>query len=197
MTAPLSKTKCRKIAKEANYNIYRKLIDYLSGPKWTDKYQIGDIKSKSSAFGIIKIDTGYVGYEICIYFYITNIHVYITRKTHDSYIHKIDYVYVDFEKDFSNMPDDMEDYIFRTKTFLQELLRHATYTDDYGYVYTNSSMNSYEDCIHIPVPANFHVPFGTMNALMYEYSNNDTETIDYMIKVFKSKNFKRYRGDGK
>lgn len=197
MNKPLSKAARRKIAREANYKIYRKLIDYLTGPKWSQtKYQINDIRSTTNAFGIIKIDTGFVGYEICIYFYVSSIHIYMKRKTHAGCIEKIDYTYFDFDKDYSDLPDDTEDYIFRTKTFLQELLRHAVYTDDYGYVYSDANISTYEDCVK-PMPENFDVPFGTMNALMYEYNGRDINTIDYMIRVFKSKQFKRYRGDSK
>lgn len=196
MDKRLSKTARRKIAREANHKIYKKLIDYLTGPKWPNaSYQIKDTKSKSNAFGIIKIDTGFVGYEICIYFYVSNIHVYIKRKTHDYFIERIDYTYFDFKKDYSELPDDIDDYVLRAKTFFQELLRHAVYTNDYGYVLTDIDIDSYDHCVKLPVPENFNIPFGTMPALMYAYNGNNEEIIDYMICVFKSKKFKRYRGD--
>lgn len=192
------KTKRRNIAKFAHYSIYRSIVNYLVGPKWNrGKYQIGNIKSKANALGIINISTGFAGCDVTIYFYVTKIHIYVTYKTgYGDMLYKTDYMYSDFDEDCSNIPDDIDAYVLRTKTFFQEFLRNCACSKDFTDDYTGYKIGSYEDCID-NIPEKFPVPFGLFESMMYHYNGNDVSTIDNMIKIFKSKAFKRYRGDNK
>lgn len=196
MTKTSSRAERRKIAKSAHIKIYRGLVDYLIGPKWNGaKYQIGSIKSKLNALGIITVDTGFYGCEISIYFFMTRIKIYVKyRNGFDCEPYKTDYTFTDFTETCNDMPDDIDAYILRTKTFLQELLRHCANRNKFPNKYLFEACANYSDCID-NVPANFPIPFGMFYAAVYHYNSADTETIDTMIEIFKSKQFKRYRGD--
>lgn len=198
---PLSKKKQRElnrqIAMDAHYKIYKHIIHYLVGPKFKGaKYQIGDVHSKSRAFGMVRINTGYIGCDVSIYFYVTHIHVYVRYMPHDGRF-DVDYDISDFQNDFELMPLDINAYTLRTQTFLQELLRHVTCIDS-SYDCYQGNIHSYEDCISDKVPDDFDVPFGVVPVILHEYVNYAVlhpYVLDYMIKVFKSKNMKRYRGE--
>ncbi len=126
MTKAEAKRQRRESIFNANNEIYKNIVSYLTGPKWNGtRYQIGDLRSKSSAFGIIKVDTGYLGCKCSIYFG-RNIHLYITYRYHDGYEEHIDYDYFACTAEYDDLPEDMDDYIYRAKTFLKELLRHIT-----------------------------------------------------------------------
>ena len=196
MTRVEEKRQRRKAIFDANNEIYKNIVSYLTGPKWNGtKYQIGDLMSKSSAFGIIKVDTGYLGCRCSIYFN-RNIHLYITYRHHGGYEEHIDYDYFSCNTEYDDLPEDMDDYIYRAKTFLKELLRHLTCLDGYE-ISTSTHITSYDECVDIAKPENFSVPFGIIRLLTYEFYYTETETIDYMIAVLKSKKFKRYRGDNR
>ena len=196
MTRVEEKRQRRKAIFDANNEIYKNIVSYLTGPKWNGtKYQIGDLMSKSSAFGIIKVDTGYLGCKCSIYFG-RNIHLYITYRYHDGYEKHIDYDYFACTTEYDDLPEDMDDYIYRAKTFLKELLRHITCLDGYE-IPTSTHIESYEECVDVEKPDGFSVPFGIIRLITYEFYYTDTETIDYMIAVMKSKKFKRYRGDNR
>lgn len=195
MTKAEEKRQRRKAIFDANNEIYRNIVSYLTGPKWNGtKYQIGDLMSKSRAFGIIKIDTGYLGCRCSIYFS-RNIHLYITYRHHSGYEEHIDYDYFSCNAEYDDLPEDMDDYVYRTKTFLKELLRHMTCLD--GYEISFTPIESYDECVDVVKPEGFDVPFGIIHLLMYKFHYTETETIDYMIAVMKSKAFKRYRGDNR
>lgn len=180
------KANCRNTAKLAHYSIYKSIINYLVGPKWNrGKYQIGNIKSKANALGIIIISTGFAGCDVSIYFYVTKIHIYVTYKTvYDQMLYKTDYLYSDFNEDCSDIPDDIDAYILRTKIFLQEFLRNCSCSKDFTDDYTGYGIGSYDDCID-DVPEKFPVPFGLFESMMYHYNSSDVSTIDTMIKIFK------------
>lgn len=196
MNETLTKTKRREIARESHINIYKSLVNYLIGPKWNNaKYQIGNIKCTLSTLGIIAISTGSFGCEISIYFHATKIRIHVSYKSKygDEFL-EADYVYVDFNEDCSNMPESMDDYTFRTKIFFQELLRHCSCVRSFFNTYKTVTIDKYIDCVP-DIPENFPVNFGMVEAALYPYDGNDTETIDFMTEIFKSKRFKRYRGD--
>lgn len=118
----------------------------------------------------------------------------IAKSAHDYELYKTDYAFTDFTETCDDTPDDMDAYILRTKTFLQELLRHCANGDKFPNKYLFEDCTNYNDCID-NVPADFPIHFGMFYAAVYHYNSTDTETIDTMIGIFKSKQFKRYRGD--
>lgn len=193
MTKAEAKKQRREQIINANNEIYKNVANYLMGPKWRGgKYQIGDLKTKSRVFGIIKVGTGCMGGKCSIYFDV-DIRIYIKYKYHSGRETNIAYDYFRSDKDYTVLPEDIDDYTFRAKRFLKELLRHISCLDGFEYGMTN--VDSYEQCVNIPKPENFNIPFGMVNLLKYEYNWENTEAVDYMIAVMKSKKFKRYRGD--
>lgn len=146
MTKAESKKERRNAIAAAHSKIFRNIAAYLTGSKWNGaKFQIGDLKTKSSAFGIIKMVGGYLGGKCFIY-----------------------YVYFECKDDFSNIPSDMDDYVYQTQTFFKELLRHILYLngDDFGC----TSTASYQECVSKPEPPGFCVNFGLTEPAEYNYT---------------------------
>lgn len=194
MTKVEAKRQRRESILNANNEIYKSIVNYLIGPKWNGtKYQICDLDSCSKAFGIIKIMTGYPGCRCSIYFG-KNIHLYIVYTNGYGDCKRIDYDYFDCNSEYDDLPEDMYEYIYRSKTFLRELLRHISCIRE-RHISLSTHVSSYDECVTIAKPEHFDVPFGVIELLMYEFTYTDKETIDYMIAVFKSKKFKRYRCD--
>lgn len=182
-----------KAIKDANYEIYKGLVMYLIGPKWNGtKYQINDICSKSRAFGIIKVDSGYIGCKCSIYFD-KDIRIFINYRHHSGAEYEVKYHFYECGSDYTGLPEDMDAYTSRSKVFLRELLRHVCCVD--GMSAGRIELDSYQECVDLQVPENFAVPFGIWGLLSYEYHWNETDLLDYMTSVMKSKKFKRYRGD--
>ena len=196
MTKAALRKQRREAILSANNEIYANIGRYLMGPKWTGaKYQVGDICSKSRSFGIIKVNSGYLGCKCSIYFD-RDIRVFIMYRHHSGFEREVNYHYFKCDSDYMNLPEDMDDYVFRAKTFLKELLRHVSYLNGFDYSIP-FYVNDYSECVDIPKPENFDVPFGKSGLALYEYNSCNPEIVDYMIQVMKSKKFKRYRGDNK
>lgn len=136
---------------------------------------------------------GYLGSKCFIYFFNRKIHVYVTYRHHSGYEKNVNYVYFECKDDFSNIPSNMDDYVYQTQTFFKELLRHISFLngDDFGC----TSTASYQECISQPEPPGFCVDFGLTEPAEYNYTWDDPETIRYMTEIMKSKKYKRFRGD--
>ena len=109
----------------------------------------------------------------------------------------VDYDYFACNAEYDNLPENMEDYIYRAKTFLKELLRHLTCLNGFVECCASAHVNSYDECVNIEKPEDFNVPFGIVDLATYKFDYTEEKTIDYMIAVMKSKKFKRYRGDNR
>lgn len=195
MTKVEAKKQRKREILDANYSIYKSLIEYLIGPKWNGiSYQINDVMSKSRAFGIIKIDNGYMGCKCSIYFS-TDIRLFIQYRDWHCNEYNSNYTYFVPDKDFLVLQDKIDEYTHRSIVFLRELLRHMSYMD--GHTYCLSNLESYEECVQQQPPDDFDILFGEVPLALYEYNWENTEIIDYVIAIMKSKKFKRYRGDNK
>lgn len=136
---------------------------------------------------------GYLGGKCSIYFFNRKIHVYVTYRHHSGYTKNIDYDYVKCEDDLSNVPTDIDDYVYKTQTFFKELMRHISCLDGDDFGYTSTA--SYQECVSEQEPSGFCIGFGMVEPAEYQYSWDAPDTISYMTAVMKSKKYKRYRGD--
>lgn len=191
-------------ARVINHKIYLNIINYLIGPKFPDvKYQIGTIKGKSNDDSL-RIYGGYGTCSLAIYFGY-GIRIYANLYT-------MNYGGCDSECLYSNLKEinfeseqDVDEYVLTTSTFLKELLKHAAlirmcpeYYPSGGGGWTNCPPINFGIDEIMPEKLNAAPHRTYEDLLLYDYDYfDDKETIEFMIKAFKSKRFKRGRGDNR
>lgn len=187
-----------------NHKIYLNVVHYLIGPKFPNaKYQIGTVKGKVKDESV-RIYGGYGTCKLSIYFgYGIRIFTNLYTVNYDGAASECEYSNlkgVDFDSE-----QDVEEYINITSTFLKELLRHAAlirmcpeYYPSGGGGWTNCPPINFgtDDAMPNRLNASSHRTYEDLLLYQYDYFK-DKETITFMIKSFKSKQFKRGRGDNK
>lgn len=188
-----NKTQIRNEMRCMNYKVYENVVKYLIGPKWPGgKYEI-DGKRKTTNDFVIRIDGGYMTARISIYFgYGIRISAVTDNMNSNE---KVWYTYWG-DRDTYALPDDVDEYIRITSEFLKELCKHVTYIQYCCEHYAKPlTLGVDDDVLKILCEHDVH---SFNDLVVYEYTYNDEkEFIETMIRMFKSKKFKRAIGSNK
>ena len=196
--------------RKVNHQIYANVATYLMGPKWprycnyscNGGYQI-DSMSKGSKADIIRIDGGYLGASLTIYF---DLNIRIAAKIrHMNYGKQTDlYYYFGSDKAANTVfipENEIDDFIKISTDFLRELCLHALCIGE-SYSYSGvmpvelspSEAKNIDDYENIMRQVKC-LKIDSYDSLLLHQYTYDTERniIMYCTRLMKSKKFRRCR----
>lgn len=191
----------KKDLREVNHQIYLFVCHYLLGNKHKGNYII-DSSYKGTRARVIRVCGGWNLPTCYIYF---DYDIRIGILWHNQFNRDFDEFYTYYGDNVTYpLSIDIDDYIYVTKNFLYELIRHVMSVkwlpESYPNMHRNE--NGYIDGGATAGFQNCSVKFQSYcdtheHLLRYHYSYEDRDLIEYVTSVMKSKAFKRSRGDCK
>lgn len=187
----------RQDLRTMHHNIFTAIINYLLGPKCDCRFRVEYANSKF-AWNVIHIQSSYFLPDCTLYFGDS-----LRIRIYEHQLRDWDNYYIYFDGRIKGIIDfDMDVYMYITKTFLYELIRHINSIHPYPEYYPMMHRNTdgYVDGGAVKgfdnPPDYFSEYCNTHEGLLlYQYTYDDVALLQYVISCMKSKAFRRSRGD--
>ena len=186
--------KARKSQRDMHDEIFKRIVNFVIGPKYEGKYQIEHMSKNNSKDKVIRLYAGYEKPSIYLYFG-NKLRISSSLYTFDDYEYYN--VFYDYYNEYESglLPDDIEDYISVTTKFLMNIILHtkSVFADDFSSHMINQDAPSkfIENA-----PDSIRDIVGNYAAVLeYEWTWFKKYEIDYMIEVLSSNEYRRARGD--